>query len=232
MKNVLALVAGVLGCLLLALYAAQTRRATIEEELRDRTKKALAPAPVGQLVIIVDGREITLRGQVPSEQAKRDAGKAVENTYGVHTVQNLLEIRPANATVLPPPSAGNTSAASLCQQEFNASLSREQIQFQPSWYAIQRASIPLLDELVAAANKCPDARIEISGHTDSAGVVENNLALSQARAQEVAKYLIVNGIAAPRLSVIGHGSNQPVADNATAEGRQKNRRIDFKVIAP
>ena len=85
---------------------------------------------------------------------------------------------------------------------------------------------------MAAAEKCPDARIEISGHTDPAGAKENNLALSKARAQEVANYLIAKGIAAPRLTVIGHGSNQPVADNATPEGMEKNRRIDFKVIAP
>jgi OOP family OmpA-OmpF porin len=143
-----------------------------------------------------------------------------------------LEIRAANATALPQPGTRNTTEGSLCQQEFSATLGREQIQFQPSWYGIQPASFPLLERLVASANKCPGTRIEISGHTDPTGRLENNLALSKARAQEVANYLIAHGITAARLSVVGHGPNRPVADNSTPEGMQKNRRIDFNVIAP
>jgi OOP family OmpA-OmpF porin len=232
MKYVLALVAAALGCLLLAFYTAGSRRAIIQEDLWNRAKNALTHAPVRQLVITADGREITLRGSVPSEAAKRSAGRAVENTEGVRTVTNLLEIAKGDDDGPAAAVTATQTGATTCQEEFTAALRQEQIQFEPNWYAIQAASFPLLDRLVAAANKCPTAHLEISGHTDSYGLLENNMALSRARAQEVANYLIAKGVPAARLSVVGHGPNQPVADNSTAEGKQKNRRIDFTVTAP
>ncbi|MBM4262564.1 MAG: BON domain-containing protein [Deltaproteobacteria bacterium] len=231
MKNLLAFSAAALGCFLLALYAAQTRRDSIQEDLWLRTKNALASIPIRNLVISADGREITLRGQVTSERAKRDANLVANHTYGVHTVTNLLEVARANAAIVPPPAAPPTSAATECQEEFNAALRNQQIQFEPSWYAIQPASLPLLDGLVEVARKCPSVKIEISGHTDPIGVLEANIALSKNRAQEVANYLIVKGIPADRLVVVGHGPNKPIADNATPEGMKKNRRIDFNVIS-
>ena len=148
MKYVLALVAGALGCLLLALYTAGSRRALIQEDLWNRAKNALTQAPVRQLVITADGREITLRGSVPNEAAKRSAGKAVENAEGVHTVTNLVEIAKGNDDGPGAAVTATQTAATTCQEEFTAALRQEQIQFEPNWYAIQAASFPLLDRLV------------------------------------------------------------------------------------
>ena len=78
----------------------------------------------------------------------------------------------------------------------------------------------------------PDLSLEISGHTSSEGDAERNRALSQARAEVVKAYLVRHGVAAARLSTIGHGADLPIADNATEEGRRQNRRIEFKVIPP
>lgn len=232
MKTILAVSAAALGSFLLALYAAQTRRDIIQEDLWLRTKNALTSVPTKNLVISADGREITLRGQVASERAKRDASLVAKHTYGVHTVTNLLEVARANATAMPAPAPAQPSnIASRCQEEFSAVLRSQQIQFEPSWYAIQPASLPLLDQLVQVARQCPTVKIEISGHTDPVGTVEANLALSKSRAQEVANYLVVNGIPSDRLVVVGHGPNKPIADNATPEGMKKNRRIDFTVIS-
>lgn len=230
MKNLLAVSAAALGCFLLALYAAQTRRDIIQEDIWLRTKNALASIPIKNLVISADGREITLRGQVTSERARRDANLVANHTYGVHTVTNLLEVARANASVPTAPAVPSSSAAAKCQEEFSAVLRSQQIQFEPSWYAIQPDSQPLLDRLVEVARKCPSVKIEISGHTDPVGVLEANIALSKSRAQEVANYLVVHGIPADRLVVVGHGPNKPIADNATPEGMKKNRRIDFNVV--
>lgn len=230
MKNLLAVSAAALGCLLLALYAAQTRRDTIQEDLWLRTKNALASIPIRNLIISADGREITLRGQVTSERARRDANLVANHTFGVHSVTNLLEVARANAAAPSVPIAPLSSAASKCQDEFTRLLSGQQIQFEPSWYAIQAASLPLLDRLVESARQCPTVKIEIAGHTDPSGILEANIALSKNRAQEVANYLVVKGIPAERLVVVGHGPNKPIADNATPEGMKKNRRIDFNVI--
>ena len=79
-------------------------------------------------------------------------------------------------------------------------------------------------------------RLEIGAHTDSKGTDVYNLKLSDARAKSVVDYLIGKGIAADRLESKGYGESKPVAENANAdgsdnpEGRQKNRRTEFKII--
>jgi outer membrane protein OmpA-like peptidoglycan-associated protein len=75
----------------------------------------------------------------------------------------------------------------------------------------------------------PDVTVEISGHTDSMGSDEYNQALSLRRAQAVKNWLVQRGIAGNRLKTVGKGEKEPIADNATAEGRTENRRIEFYV---
>jgi outer membrane protein OmpA-like peptidoglycan-associated protein len=74
-------------------------------------------------------------------------------------------------------------------------------------------------------------RIEISGHTDSTGDAAANLQLSKDRANVVYQELIKNGVEATRLTATGYGSAKPVATNDTEDGRQKNRRTEFKILA-
>ena len=73
-------------------------------------------------------------------------------------------------------------------------------------------------------------KIEISGHTDLTGTEPLNLKLSEARAKTVVEYLVQNGIDRSRINFKGYGSSQPVADNASASGRAKNRRVEFKIL--
>lgn len=87
----------------------------------------------------------------------------------------------------------------------------------------------LLDQVVDALNKRPDIKVEVDGHTDSKGSDAYNMALSQRRAKSVQSYLISKGIAADRLSSKGYGETMPIADNATDEGRELNRRVELKV---
>lgn len=72
--------------------------------------------------------------------------------------------------------------------------------------------------------------IEIQGHTDDVGKPEDNMKLSQERADEVRKYLISKGIEAARVTAKGYGQTMPVADNSTEAGKAKNRRTSLKVI--
>lgn len=76
----------------------------------------------------------------------------------------------------------------------------------------------------------PNLVVEIAGHTDSVGTATYNNNLSTERAQAVADWLAANGIDSSRMKVRGYGESQPIADNATEEGRQKNRRVVFEVI--
>ncbi len=76
----------------------------------------------------------------------------------------------------------------------------------------------------------PGFHVQVDGHTDNVGKPESNKKLSQARAEAVVKYLVEKkGVDAKRLSAKGWGDTQPIADNKTAKGRAKNRRVDFTV---
>lgn len=109
------------------------------------------------------------------------------------------------------------------------------------FYALNKAQIldeskPALDELVQLLVDNPGMEIEISGHTDNTGSKALNQKLSQQRADNVVAYLISKGVAANRLKAAGYGDSKPVAPNTNEdgsdnpEGRQKNRRTEFKVL--
>jgi outer membrane protein OmpA-like peptidoglycan-associated protein len=87
-----------------------------------------------------------------------------------------------------------------------------------------------LDRLYNILMDDPQIRIEISGHTDKTGSEPLNFKLSEARAKTVVDYLVRKGIDQSRLEYKGFGSLQPIADNATAAGRTKNRRVEFKIL--
>ena len=70
----------------------------------------------------------------------------------------------------------------------------------------------------------------IAGHTDSDGAAQNNLVLSKKRAEAVKAFMVSKGVAAERLSVLYFGETMPIADNATTEGKQKNRRVEMTII--
>ena len=106
----------------------------------------------------------------------------------------------------------------------------QNIFFEVDKYDLQQKSITELQKILRFLKENPSIKVEISGHTDNSGSAAYNVQLSEKRAQSVNNYLIENGIDPERLITKGYGSDQPIADNATEEGRQKNRRIEFKII--
>ncbi|MBN2038287.1 MAG: OmpA family protein, partial [Chitinispirillaceae bacterium] len=74
-----------------------------------------------------------------------------------------------------------------------------------------------------------NSKVVIEGHTDNTGTEEYNQKLSEARAENVMNFLIEQGVDAERLTAVGYGLRNPIADNSTKEGRQKNRRVDLIV---
>ena len=91
-------------------------------------------------------------------------------------------------------------------------------------------SVAELDRLTRLLEETTSLKIEISGHTDNVGSAGVNQKLSEQRAKAVVDYLLDKGIAAERLEFKGYGKTQPVATNDTPEGRQQNRRTEFKVM--
>ena len=84
-----------------------------------------------------------------------------------------------------------------------------------------------LNDVASILTQYDDTRVNIGGHTDSTGNADYNQRLSERRAEAVGNYLAQSGVARNRLSMTGYGENQPVASNATEEGRAQNRRVEI-----
>lgn len=95
---------------------------------------------------------------------------------------------------------------------------------------LRSASFPELDRLYELLIEFPSMRIEVSGHTDNKGSRTTNERLSAARAKAVLDYLVKKGIGSSRLESKGYAFDQPIATNDTKDGRQQNRRVEFKVL--
>jgi outer membrane protein OmpA-like peptidoglycan-associated protein len=93
------------------------------------------------------------------------------------------------------------------------------------------SSFASLDQLLAILKVNSGLRIEIAGHTDNVGSDVFNQRLSQRRAEAVRDYLVRKGIRIERLEAVGYGSAKPIASNDTTEGRDKNRRVTFTILA-
>jgi OOP family OmpA-OmpF porin len=104
------------------------------------------------------------------------------------------------------------------------------VEFDSGKATLTPAGRAILDEMVAAMLKLKGRRIEIIGHTDSAGLRASNVSLSQARAATVKAYLAAHGIAEDTLTASGQGPDRPIASNDTVEGRARNRRIEFRLV--
>ena len=85
-----------------------------------------------------------------------------------------------------------------------------------------------LDDLSDILKRNEVVNLTIEGHTDNVGDDAYNMKLSQQRTESVKEYLISKGISAARLTAIGYGETKPVADNAKAAGKAKNRRVELK----
>jgi OmpA-OmpF porin, OOP family len=103
------------------------------------------------------------------------------------------------------------------------------IQFETRQYALTLSSSAMLDYVVEIMRANPGYKLEISGHTDNEGEEEGNQVLSERRANAVRNYLVSKGIGESRLSSRGMGSGQPVASNATEDGKARNRRVEFVI---
>ncbi|HTU59378.1 MAG TPA: OmpA family protein, partial [Polyangiales bacterium] len=106
------------------------------------------------------------------------------------------------------------------------------IHFETSSAVIKADSESILQEMAAVITGHPEIlQLSIDGHTDSKGVPAKNLKLSQDRADSVRAFLVQLGISPERLVSKGYGDTMPIADNATPEGRTKNRRVEFNIMS-
>lgn len=118
----------------------------------------------------------------------------------------------------------------VCQKKFDQLLKSQKVKFASNKSIVASQSNKLIKELAYVSSLCPRANIEIVGHTDSLGDDKKNRELSLERAKAVVSKLFQEGVSLDRMKAFGKGEALPIADNKTPEGREKNRRIEFKVI--
>ena len=158
------------------------------------------------------GGKVYLQGRVPDQATADEVSRKAAGVVGADNVvvQYVIDA-----------SAPRPNSAPL--------YVRDSVLFAPNSASIDDAARGVLDLGVALMTQNPSVTIDIHGYTDSDGSPEGNLALSQVRVDEIFYYLVSKGIDAAKLTRTGHGLADPVADNATAEGRAKNRRVEFTI---
>ncbi len=95
---------------------------------------------------------------------------------------------------------------------------------------VSESFYPVLDSVALVLAEYDQTLVEVSGHTDSTGEDDYNLELSGRRAEGVANYLLDHEVARDRFIVLKFGEREPIADNATPEGRQQNRRVEIALV--
>jgi OmpA-OmpF porin, OOP family len=118
-----------------------------------------------------------------------------------------------------------------CVNRINAVLKETKIKFAPGAADIDAGSAQQLNDLAEAFKDCQDYKMEVAGHTDSQGRDEMNLQLSQARAEAVIDALMARRVLTAQLVAKGYGETVAIGDNETEEGREQNRRIEFRLLA-
>ncbi len=92
-------------------------------------------------------------------------------------------------------------------------------------------SFAMLNEIAEVLKSRVEIRVRIEGHTDSRGSAKLNTKLSDGRAQSVRRFLVERGVDVARMEAVGFGPSKPIADNRTNQGREKNRRVEFYIVA-
>jgi OOP family OmpA-OmpF porin len=119
-----------------------------------------------------------------------------------------------------------------CVDEITDLAHKNKIQFEPGSATLDASSRDTVQAIAEVFDRCLEAPIEIGGHTDSQGREEMNLNLSKGRAEAVLTALRGARVKLKSLTAEGYGETQPIGDNSTEEGREANRRIEFRLLTP
>ena len=114
--------------------------------------------------------------------------------------------------------------------ELPSEFTLQDLHFETSKSIIQKSSFPSLNLVADFLKRKPNIYIEISGHTDSDGDDQLNLALSKERANAVRNYLVSKGVSQNQMRAIGFGETRPIADNNSTSGKQRNRRTEIQIL--
>jgi OOP family OmpA-OmpF porin len=187
---------------------------TLPANWNDYVQKLISPnlKQISRGQLKIDGNVVSVRGEVANEAVRQKVASDIATSLNpTYTVNNGLRVSASEQSVL-----DNT-------------LANRTIEFESGKATLTPDGRAILDEMAAAMLKFRGRKVELIGHTDNQGLRTSNQSLSQARAEAVKVYLAGKGIDESLLSASGQGSDRPIASNDSAEGRARNRRIEFRM---
>ncbi|WP_181701837.1 OmpA family protein [Chthonobacter albigriseus] len=171
--------------------------------------------------VTVSGPTITVQGKaftgVGATRLSSDIASAVPKGFRLDTSVGVAR-------------RGPDVSEGECQALLTDLLSRNAIYFETNKAEIADESHGLIDRIAQTAQRCPEAKLVVEGHTDNVGDPAANLSLSKQRADAVVALLVSTGVDATRLEALGFGADKPAADNSTPDGQARNRRIEMRVV--
>lgn len=242
-----------LGLLLIGLYAVWPfAKGEIEANVNRSVTKALALRGLTDVAVNVSGQHVLLSGSLKPGVSALEAidiartatcptwlGPQTCAEVVIGSFDGALPSLPAlpSAATLPKITAAASAAVptaaerEACEKALAEVVNQQRIEFTSGSAVLTASSKAVLDRIAKAHSGCKGT-VRIEGHTDGMGDPTANQNLSLARAEAVRTELTSRGIPADRLVAEGFGATRPAGDNATAEGRRQNRRIEFKVVVP
>ncbi|MFU8822643.1 OmpA family protein [Yoonia sp.] len=177
--------------------------------------------------VIVDADNMVIRGNTGNEDAPAEISRLLIEKLGqgVDFELNVTYVEELD------PVAGLPSPEQ-CIAQIKTITEGRKITFDPGSASITSAGQPIIDDIAEVLRLCGDLRVRVAGYTDSQGREEMNLRLSQDRADAVLTALRSRRVPVSTFEAVGYGIADPIADNATEEGREANRRIEFSLILP
>ncbi|MHA6263331.1 OmpA family protein [Arenibacterium sp. CAU 1754] len=190
--------------------------------------EALSELNNGAVVVTPDN--LSVRGTTSREDARAKiagllAGKLGEAEKYDLDINYVEPPVPADEKPAPTPEACEAELAEIQR-------SSGKITFEPGSATIAAESLETMNAIAELLAECGEFKLEIQGHTDSQGRTEMNQQLSQQRAQSVLNELRARRILTSSYTAVGYGETLPIATNKTEEGREENRRIEFRLIRP
>ena len=201
----------------------------VQDDLGARTRSALMAEGLPTDRVRFSGRDAFLEAELAAEPTFDRAREVTARAYGVRVVNRRLPGTAAAASTLPP---SFDDAGRELEAEIRALADGRTVEFQSGSADITPAGRVLIDEIIELLRRSDDGRfrVRIEGHTDTSGDREANALLSEQRAEAVRAYMVAAGIDGSSLLAAGYGGTRPIATNASPEGRNANRRIEFRVI--